>query len=329
MTKEIDLYFSQLVNRGLAKYIAEKKKIWIIVNKKWYSAWFICRDCGHVPQCDQCSIPISYHKTEHGESFWICHICKKQYNVPSNCEKCNSINIKWFWIWTQKVAEVIKAEYWLDALVIESEKVNSPAKIQRVKDKVSDYQIFIGTSLLSTPIKDFELDLIIFLNADMWLNIPDYTSQEANFNLLYDTFTNHSTCNFIVQSFNINQYSIRSACKLSKSEFLEYDNKFRKDNKYPPFTDLCIVLYKNEIEQRLFNSVDKLYKELLFLREKYWFEWLEVYSTPPLVYKKFWKYRYNIILKWDNLRSFMDVVFSRLSLASRGFKIDWQAESIV
>jgi len=329
MTKEIDLYFSQLVQRWIEKYTLEGKKIWIIVNKKWYSAWFICKDCWTVPQCDHCSVSISYHKGDNWEEFWLCHICKKQYNLPSKCEKCWSANIKWFWIWTQKVAEYIKSNYWLESLVIESEKVNSPNKIKKTVEQVPDYKIFIWTSLLSTPIKDFELDLIIFLNADMWLNIPDYTSQEVNFNLLYDTFNHHSTSNFVVQSFNINQYSIRSACKLDKSEFLSFDNEFRKANNYPPFTDLCIILYKNEIEQRLFNSVDKLYKELLFLREKYDMKDLEIYSTPPLIYKKFGKYRYNIILKWKNLRDFMDVVFSKLSLASRWFKIDWQAESIV
>jgi hypothetical protein len=56
-------------------------------------------------------------------------------------------------------------------------------------------------------------------------------------------------------------------------------------------------LYKNEIEERLFNKVDKLYKELLYLKEKYMMNDLEIYSTPPLIYKIFGKYRYNIILK--------------------------------
>jgi len=259
----------------------------------------------------------------------MCHICKKQYNLPKKCSNCWSEKIKWFGIWTQKVAEFIKSEFGLDSLIIESEKVNSPNKIKKIVEKKSDYNIFIWTSLLSTQIKNFPFDLIIFLNADMGLNIPDYTSSETNFNLLYDTFKGHDCENYIVQSFNVNQYSIRSACKLSKSEFFDVDNKFRKEHNYPPFTDICIVLYKNEIEQRLFNSVDKLYKELLFLKEKYEMKELEIYSTPPLVYKKFGKFRYNVILKWKDLRNFMDIVYSKLNLSARWFKIDRQADSIV
>jgi len=56
-------------------------------------------------------------------------------------------------------------------------------------------------------------------------------------------------------------------------------------------------LYKNEIEERMFSKVDTLYKELLYLKEKYLMPDLEIYSTPPLIYKMFGKYRYNIILK--------------------------------
>ena len=88
-------------------------------------------------------------------------------------------------------------------------------------------------------------------------------------------------------------------------------------------------MYKNEIEERLFNKVDKLYKELLYLKEKYMMNDLEIYSTPPLIYKIFWKYRYNIILKEKELRNFMDIVYTKLKLNQNWFKIDRQAESLV
>jgi len=57
------------------------------------------------------------------------------------------------------------------------------------------------------------------------------------------------------------------------------------------------LLYKNEIEEKLFNKIDKIHKELLYLKEKYKMNELEIYSTPPMIYKIFGKYRYNIILK--------------------------------
>lgn len=132
-----------------------------------------------------------------------------------------------------------------------------------------------------------------------------------------------------MQSFNPDHYSIRKACKLDESGFYEIENEFREQHHYPPFADLCVILYKNEIEERVFTKVDTLYKELLYLAEKYEMKDLEIYSTPPLIYKMFGKYRYNIILKGKEVRNFMDVVYTKLNLHAKGFKINREADTIV
>ena len=93
------------------------------------------------------------------------------------------------------------------------------------------------------------------------------------------------------------QYPIRNACRMDPKHFWEEENNFRELNKYPPYADLCVILYKNEIEKKVFNKVDQLYKDLLYLAQKYQMKDMEIYSTPPLIYKMFGKYRYNIILK--------------------------------
>lgn len=329
MTKEITPYFSQLASDGIEKYLAQWKKIWILVNKKWYAGGIICYECGNIPKCKNCSVSISYHKLVSWETIGLCHICKTQYNVPTTCPTCNSTKIKNFWLWTQKVAEYLKNEYNQDALIVESETVNSPNKIKKITEAISEHQIIIWTSLLATPPSKITFDLIIFLNADLGLNVPDYTSAERNFYFLYEAFVKHPTANFIVQSFNPDQYSIRNACRMNKEKFYEEDNTFRKINGYPPFGELCVILYKNEIEESLYTKVDTLHKDLLYLKEKYQLKDIEIYSTPPLIYKMFGKYRYNIILKWPNVRQFMDIIFTKLNLAKKGFKVDWMAESIV
>ena len=329
MTKEITPYFSQLTIDWITKYLKQGKKIWILVNKKGYSWGIFCFDCGHIPKCKNCDVSISYHKIESWDTIWLCHICKTHYNIPDTCPECHSKKIKEFGLWTQKVAEYIKNEFGKDSVIVSSENVRSPNKITKIQEEISTHQIVIWTSLLATPPKNTKFDLIIFLNADLGLNIPDYTSAEKNFYFLYETFVKHTTANFIVQSFNPNQYSIRNACRMSKKKFYEEDNVFRQANKYPPFGELCVILYKNEIEESLYNKVDTLYKDLLYLKKTYELKDIEIYSTPPLIYKMFGKYRYNIILKWPNVQHFMDIVFTKLNLAKKWFKVDWMAESIV
>ncbi len=84
---------------------------------------------------------------------------------------------------------------------------------------------------------------------------------------------------------------------MDEKRFRDEENNFRMMNKYPPYAELCVILYKNEIEEKVFTKVDQLYKELLYLAEKYQMKDLEIYSTPPLIYKMFGKYRSNILLK--------------------------------
>lgn len=327
MTKEKDYIFSDIVASALKKNIKANKKIWIIVNKKWYSGWIYCQNCGFVAKCDKCDISIAYHKVNE-EKIGLCHICKTQYNYPQKCPQCNSEKIQEFGIWTQQIQEILESDFKIKTDIIESNSVKSIKKINTIWEE-KDIQVYIGTSVLNTAIKWVNLDLIVFLNADLWLNIPYFSAPKNNFHFLYDTFKSHSTKNYIVQTFNPEHYSIRYACKLDKNSFEKEDSIFRKKNKYPPFTDICIIMSKDEVEERLFNKVDKLYQELLYLKEKYELNNLEIYSTPSLIYKTFNKYRYNIILKWENLRNFIDIIYTKLKINQRWFKIDWDPNDVV
>ena len=331
MTKELDYHFSELVKSAVAKQLNLNKRLWIIVNKKWYAPWIICTKCGYIPYCKKCSVPISYHQQSNWELIWLCHICKTQYNFSTKCEKCLQDTVKTYWLWTQQIAEWVENEYKVKTLIVDSDHANSPTKIGKLIDYLqkSEPEVLIWTSLLCQPMDGYPLDMIIFLNADLWLNIPDFNVWEKNFHLLFECFTKYDCKNFIVQTFNPEQYSIRSACKMDEKWFREGENQFRKINNYPPFSELCVILYKNEIEEKVFNKVDQLYKELLYLIQKYDMKDIEIYSTPPLVYKMFGKYRYNIILKWKNVRNFMDVVYTKLDLNAKWFKINRDADTIV
>ena len=331
MTKELDYHFSEFVRLSIEKQIQQKKRIWIIVNKKWYAPGIICAKCGHIPYCTRCSVPISYHQQQNWQLMWLCHICKMQYNFSKICEKCGEESVKTYWLWTQQVSEWIESEYKVGSLIIDSDHANSPTKIKKLLEdlNMNHYQVVIWTSLLCQPIKEYPLDIVIFLNADLWLNIPDFNVWEKNFHLLYEAFKKFNCKNFVVQTFNPDQYSIRNACRMDEQSFREEENKFREINKYPPYTDLCVILYKNEVEEKVFNKVDQLYKEILYLAQKYQMNDLEIYSTPPLVYKMFGKYRYNIILKWKDVRNFMDIIYTKLNLNAKWFKINWDADSII
>lgn len=121
----------------------------------------------------------------------------------------------------------------------------------------------------------------------MGLHIPDYTAAERTFQFLYELFSKHHTQNFIIQTFNPEHYAVRAACKMDLKLFYEQDNTYREQFQYPPYTDMCMLLYKHEIEATLFTKIDSLYKEILYCKQVYKYDHIEVFSTPPLIYKMF------------------------------------------
>ncbi len=329
MRAELSKPFSEIVQKWIAKYISQWKKIAIIVNKKWYATGTVCKECGYIPRCTHCDVPIGYHLDAQGGYTWLCHICKRHYPNTPTCPQCGWHDTKMYGLWSQQVAQRIEDTYRIIPLLIESEKVNSPSKIKKITTSLATAQIVVGTTLLSQPPQGVRFDLLIVVQADSRLNIPDYQSSRQTFTFLYETFSNHHDATFLIQSYNPEHAAVQSACKLDLEGMRKSELEMRKQFGYPPVLEMCVLLYKHEIEERLYGSVNKLYQELLFLKENYAMSDLEITTTPPLIYKMFGKYRYNIILKGSNLRQFMDIAYSKLKMPSRGFKIDREPMGIL
>ena len=84
MKAQSDKILSEISHHGIAKY----DKIWIIINKKWYSWWVVCNDCWHIPKCQNCDISVTYYQNDRKGFFGVCNICKTIYPEFVNCQSC-------------------------------------------------------------------------------------------------------------------------------------------------------------------------------------------------------------------------------------------------
>lgn len=256
----------------------------------------LCDDCGYIPKCDHCDIPIAFHQDESQQMYGICHICKKHYSAFAECPQCHGHNIHLYGKGVQKLETILSKEFGAyNILTIDSENAGSLPKVKKVLQQLDTTHVIIGTSLLMTPPAGRTPDLVVVMNADSSLHIPDYKSHEKTFSTLKSIIDNYPD-NIIVQSYHVTNPAIRFACNGDTDAFRIREDNFRKDHQYPPYSELAVLLYKNEIEQKMFTTVNKLYQELLFLNEQQK-AGIEIYATPPLVYKMHDKYRYNIVLK--------------------------------
>lgn len=323
-------YFSEIVQQSLLKHINEKKKILLIVNKKGFASWIICTSCWHIPQCTQCSVSIWYHQADNGLLYGLCPICKTIYDMPSSCTQCHkSDTTKLYGLTLQKTAQWIEEQYKIKALIIDSEQVASIPKSQRTLEAIKNHQIIISTNTIIPPEMNDQFDLVILLAADQSLTLPDYTIRQHTFVQLYNLITKFETKNYMIQSYDVAHPAIRLALKLDRDGFFEEEKIFRSEHYYPPYGELCIIKYNNENESTLHNAIEKLQKELAYLQTSYEYNNITIYTSSPLVYKKFWKYYYHIIIIGKDIRPFMDIAFSKLQMAKRGYKIDWMAGSLL
>lgn len=330
MTRERTRPFSELVTKWITKYLKDGKNILIINNKKWRSSWVMCHDCGHIPYCTQCDIAIAWHKDQHDKMFGICHICKAHYTLDVQCPECQSYEIQLYGMGNQQLVDHIRQEFSITPLLIQAEIANSPNKIKKLiaTIKTNTPQIIIGTSLLTSMSDSWKPDMVIAVSADLWLHSPHFAASRHNFCFLSDIITQHSCEQFLLQSYNTEHRSIHLACKGDTETMQSETLAVRKKQKYPPITQMCTLMYKHEIEDNLYTSTHKLYQELLYLREQYEMDDLEIYATPPMIYKMYGKYRYHIILKGSDLRQYMDIAYSKLKIYSRWFKVDWEPNGV-
>ncbi len=248
----------------------------------------------------------------------MCHICKRTYLFPETCSQCDkSDTLKLYGLTIQKTAEWITNTYNINPLIVESSVVASIPKIERLLPQIKKSQITIATNIILSC--SLEFDLVILLAADQSLTLPDYGVRSDTFSTLYSFFTRFSTKNFLVQSYDTQHPVLRLACKLDKSSFEIQEQEFRGQYFYPPFGELCVIKYKNENETTLHNSINNLHKELEYLKQMYEVTDITMYTTPPLVYKKFGKFYYHIVLlgPMGKVRPFMDICFSKLQMRKR------------
>lgn len=321
--------FCEPLKKRIRACKANKQRIMIIGTKAHFSSGSICKDCGTIPRCTHCDVAISRHKDSHQQQFGLCHLCKTYYPTQTTCAHCHGHNFDTFGFWLQALEAYLKQELQMDALIVEQNVANSLPKIKKLETLLHENNVILSTWLLTEPPKDLPIDLVIVLHADLWLQSPDLYSSWRNFCFLSEILTKYSCKEFWLHTYNPDHPSIQYATTGNAEAMEIWEHQQRKQFWYPPYTELCVLLYKHEIENRLYSSVNKLYQELLFLKSTYSYDELEIYTTPPLIYKAFGKYRYNIIMKSPRLRAFMDIVYSKLQMRSRWFRVDWDPQNII
>ena len=176
--------FSTSLRAAIEERLARNEQIVLFLNQRGYSSFVLCRDCGHVPQCPNCDISLTYHKSS---DQLKCHYCGYQETPPNKCPNCESEHIRQMGTGTQKVEELLNREF-EDAKIIRMDADTTSRKGAHEK-LLNDFgegkgDILLGTQMIAKGLDFPNITLVGVLNADTMLNLPDFRASERTFQLL-------------------------------------------------------------------------------------------------------------------------------------------------
>ncbi|MGO1470239.1 MAG: primosomal protein N' [Tissierella sp.] len=295
---------SQTLYEEIRNTLNSGKQTILFLNRRGFSSFVSCRNCGYVVKCESCEISMTYYKHIHKLR---CHYCGETKNVPHICPECNSKYIKYFGAGTQQVEEMVK-EYFPGADIrrMDSDSTKRKGSYEEILGDMKNgkIDILIGTQMISKGL-DFEnVSLVGVIAADTTLNLPDYRAPEKSFQLITQVAgrsgRGKEKGKVIVQTYDPDHYSIIHSKDQDYKGFFNSEIVLRKEFLYPPFINLInILIYgKNKfnvgkLSKEIYNIIGK---EIYNIYEENYRNYI-IGPNPAPIEKIKEKYRYQIILK--------------------------------
>lgn len=292
---------SQKLKKEIAEQLDRDNKVMIFLNQKGMSNYVICRKCGNVIKCDNCSISLNYHQNK---DELRCHYCNLKKEMPKKCPECGSSFISASGLGTEKITKELELIY-PDAVI---KKVDGDLKEKEITKILNSFRedeidILVGTSILIKNNFYDKLKFIGVVSADTALNSSDFRAAETNYTLLEELkslLLNDKESKFLLQSYQPNHYSIKSALLSEEDNFYKQEIELRKMRNYPPYCRLLNIIVSSKDEKK----AEKTAKKLAFFLNDFPNKYLEILGAAPAAINKIrQKYRWQLILKFKSAKN--------------------------
>jgi primosomal protein N' (replication factor Y) len=240
---------SQKLREELAARLAEPSQSLVLLNRRGYSWFVLCRSCGAGVQCENCSISLTYHKRR---NQLICHYCGFTRSVPRLCPKCESKHLYYVGEGTEQIEEHLR-KLFPQARIgrLDRDAVRTKREYQQVLGAFAGgaLDILAGTQMVAKG-HDFQrVTLVGVVSADLLLGMPDFRAAERTFQLLTQVAGRAGRGELpgevLVQTHYPEHYAIQHAAQQDYLSFFEKEIHFRRLMSYPPFTALASVIVRD------------------------------------------------------------------------------------
>ena len=295
---------SNKMKEAINERLVKNEQVIILLNRRGYAPILRCMECGEVKKCPHCDLALNYHKTK---NTLVCHMCDYHEAFVQVCNQCKSKQLKYLGFGTQKLEE------YLGELFPSSRILRMDADTTRYKNAHEklltkfaqhEYDILVGTQMISKGL-DFEnVTLVGILNGDSLLSRNDYRSVELTFDLLVQASgrsgRGEKKGEVLIQAYDCKHYAITCAQNNDYSTFFKREMQFRHLGNYPPFSYLASVIFTSLKEAQVQGEVEKIMDEIPMSKVKR--------LGPIELLRRNDEYRIRIVFKSKDLDMLLDVV---------------------
>lgn len=277
-----------------------KEQVIILLNRRGYATNVTCHDCGFTLKCKACDIPLVYHKAS---NTMRCHYCGYAEGMPRKCPNCNSKNINYFGLGTQKLEEEINKLFDAKTIRMDVDTTSRKGAHARIIKEFMEhkYDILVGTQMIAKGLDFPNVTLVGVVNGDASLNVPDFRAGERTFQLLNQIAGRSGRGNKIgevyIQVFNKDHYSIVEAANNDYDSYIKQELAIRKKLNYPPYFNLLLIKTSSKNEEILKEESAKI---ATYLRNNFDKLVYVLGPSPSMMPKVNNIYFYQIILKYKN-----------------------------
>ena len=316
--------FSRPLQEALAAALERGEQAILFLNRRGAAAFVLCRDCGHVVACPNCSAPLVVHyeddrrqTTDDGRpepssiDHWpsaallVCHACNHRELVPAYCPQCWSARVKAFGIGTQRVVEELGRLFpQARALRWDRDSVGRKGDHERMLDRFLAHQadVLVGTQMIAKGLDLPLVSLVGIVAADTGLHLPDFRAGERTFQLLTQVAgragRRGAGAQVVLQTYTPDHYALLAAQEHDYRAFFAQEIAFRRQTGYPPFSRLVRFVYASGSDERSRRAAEQLADEIrrraaaLALGD-----WGIIGPAPAFFHRQRNRYRWHLLLR--------------------------------
>lgn len=291
--------FTPVLVEAIRKRLERKEQVVLMLNRRGYSSFVMCRECGTVDTCPNCDISLTLHMDT---KTMNCHYCGFTKGIPHSCPNCQSRGIRYYGTGTQKAYDELE-ELFPEAQILRMD-VDTTRKKGSHEKLLEQFgagkaDILLGTQMIAKGLDFPNVTLVGVLNADTALNLPDFRSSERTFQLLTQVAGRAGRADkegqVYIQTYNPQHYAIRFAQQQDYEGFYAYEMGIRRSLGYPPYYYTVGITLSHKSEEEV---VRKAYQVMDILRKELTDKVQLLGPTPKPIARTHNLYHYQILIKY-------------------------------